>query len=369
MSEESTTSADELLRLFLNAPSEERSAKFLDLLMENYALPTIKKVLWTKFGGLQNDSRFFQQNYEDLLGESCLKIVGVLRQRKITTDIAPIRDFPAYCAVIGYNVWNSFVREQSPERESLKNRILYSLDKDGRFVKETDAGGEKFYYLQTHKSSVSLISIDEIIALIKKGFDAYAQAALPDLLAAIFDKADGGLTFEELLKIVADLWQVRDFPNLSLDDFTEDFPSSDFQKDAFEMRYKLEYIWQEIRALPVLQRTALLYNLRDERGGEMLLSFFNTRLAALVELAAAMNLTKAEFIKLLPHLPFDDKKIAGAMNLSVKQIGNLRKSARDSLRRRLEGKAKRKSKSEKAENYIFIVDDNDALMAKSEFIN
>ena len=101
----------------------------------------------------------------------------------------------------------------------------------------------------------------------------------------------------------------------------------------------------------------------------MLFAFFNARIAALAELAEAMNLTLAQFAELLPRLPFDDGKIAAAMNLTVRQIGNLRKAARDNLRRRLDGKAKRKSAAAETEIYTFIGEDEDGAAAASEFLN
>ncbi|MCY7345407.1 MAG: hypothetical protein LH614_04230 [Pyrinomonadaceae bacterium] len=368
MSENSLFSADELLRLFLNAPSEAECAKFLDALIEKCVLPMIEKILRAKFGDAKNDAVFSEQDYEDLRGECGVKIVGVLRSRKNAAgDFPPIKDFSAYCAAIVYNVWNGFVREKSPNRENLKNRIRYALDKDLRFVVQAD--GVSLYQWREPNSVPSAMSVEHLTALVKEENGFFAPADLPDLLAVIFERANGSLTIETLVKIVADVWQVRDFPAVSLDDFHERAAPLFVWRADLEMRYKLEYLWREIRSLPVLQRVALLYNLRDERGGEMLWSFFNARLAALDELAEAMNLTRTQFVKLLPQLPLDDKKIAAAMNLTVKRIGDLRKTARDNLHRRLDGKAQRKSAAETAEIFTFIGDDEDDAAMTGEFLN
>ena len=97
MSENAKYSPDELLRLYLNAPSEAESAKFFDLLIEKCAFPTIEKILSAKFGGNESDARFSRRDYEDLRGECCVKIIGVLRSRKIAADtLPPINDFTAY---------------------------------------------------------------------------------------------------------------------------------------------------------------------------------------------------------------------------------------------------------------------------------
>jgi hypothetical protein len=368
MSENSTFSANESLRLFLLAPSEAESAKLLEALIEKCVLPTIEKILRAKFGDAKREV-FSEQDYEDLCGECGLKIVGVLRSRKIAPeDFLPIKDFSAYCAAIVYNVWNGFVREKTPNRENLKNKIRYALDKDYRFVK-ADGDSGNLYCLKDHNIKPSAMSVERLTAIVKAENEFFAPVNLPELLAAIFEKAGGSLKIEMLVKVIADLWQVRDFPAVSLDDFYESDAPLTVRREDYEMRCKLEYLWKEIRALPVLQRVALLYNLRDERGGEMVLSFFNTRIAALDELAGAMNLTKAQFVKLLPQLPFEDKKIAAAMNLNVKQIGNLRKTARDNLRRRLDGKTRRAMKTEETEIYSFIGDDEDGAAMANEFLN
>ena len=368
MSENELFSADESLRLFLLAPSEAESAKFLDLLIEKCVLPTTEKILRAKFGGAKNDAVFSAQDYEDLRGECGVKIVGVLRARKLAPDdLPPIKDFSAYCAAIVYNVWNGFVREKSPNRENLKNKIRCALDKDSRFFVEAD--GANLHRRREQKFVSAAVSVERLTTLVKAENEFFAPVNLPDLLALVFEKADGGLKIETLVKVVAEVWQVRDFPAVSLDDFHERAAPQIVRREDYEMRCKLEYLWREIRGLPVLQRVALLYNLRDERGGEMLYSFFNTKIAALDELAEAMNLNKAQFVRLLPQLPFDDKKIAAAMNLTVKQIGNLRKTARDNLRRRLDGKAKRKSAADATQIYTFIGDDEDGAALTNEFLN
>ncbi len=370
MSENSTFSPNEWLRLYLDAPSAAESAKFFDLLIENCVLPTIEKILSAKFGGGESDGRFSRRDYEDLRGECCLKIVGALRARKIAADaLPPIKDFSAYCSTIIYNVWNAFVRERSPNRENLKNKIRYALDTDYRFAAEADNENGNFYRLREQNLPPSAMSVEQLTAIVKEECKLFAQANLPDMLAVIFEKANGSLKIGQLIEIVAELWLVRDLPTVSLDDFQTRTARKIVRHEDLEMRLTLEYVWNEIRALPVFQRVALLYNLRDERGGEMLFSFFNTRIATLAELAEAMNLDKTQFVKLLPQLPFDDKRIAAAMNLTVKQIGNLRKVARDNLHRRLNGKAKRNRAAEETEIFNFTREDEIDAAIPGEFLN
>lgn len=335
-------SADDVLRLFLNAPSEESSSEFFDLLMQNFALPVINKILRAKIKNWQTSSELNLVIYEDLQNECCLKIVGLLRSRKNNPNAPPIEDFSAYCAKIVYNVWNSFVRDHSPKRESLKNKIRYALGKDAEF----DIWQEKDEIccgLTAIERRFREFSAEELIVRVEDEVENFRSGGLETLLFEILVRADSAIRLNELVSIAARLWAVEDLAEASLEDFRADGNlARQNQENEFEMHFTLSQIWREICELPVNQRIALLYNLRDERGREMLVMFFNFKIATLREIAQAMNLSVEECAEILPQMPMEDKTIAERMNLTAKQVANLRKVARENLRRRLAGKAKRK---------------------------
>lgn len=343
MSETPKLSADELLRLYLAAESAAECAKFLDLLIENHALSVIEKSLRTKFHSSKNNGFYLSEpDFEDLCGESCLKLVEKLVAMRNDADAKPILDFKAYAAVVAYNVWNEFLNIGAPNRKSLKNKIRYALGKSVEF--ETWRENNEIYGgLISHKRHIKQISPENLTIRVEKEFADFRNAALPDLLFEILGKANSALKLNELTAIVARLWAIEDVRDVSLDGFRENnFSAKSLRQSDFEMRFELEQIWQEIRALPVNQRVALLYNLRDERGREMLFMFFNAKIASLREISEAMNLNLEDCAKVFPFLPLEDKAIAEKMNLTAKQVSNLRKVARENLRRRLDGKPKRR---------------------------
>ena len=342
MPETSEFSADELMRLYLSAPFEENYARFLDLLIENHALPVIGKSLRAKFHESANKGFFVSAaDFEDLCSESCLRIVEKLAAMRNESDAQKIRDFNAYAAVVAFNTWNEFLSDGAPNRKSLKNKIRYALDHG----KEFDVWREKsgiYCGLFVHKRLIKQVSTEDLTVRVREEFIDYRNAALPDLIFGILEKANSPLKINEMTTIVARLWAVEDLGNVSLDGFQENgFSAKKNRRNDFEMRFELAQIWDEIRELPVNQRIALLYNLRDEAGREMLLMFFNAKIASLRKIGEAMNLSPQECAKILPLLPLNDQTIAEKMNLTARQVANLRKVARENLRRRLEGKSKR----------------------------
>jgi hypothetical protein len=100
-------------------------------------------------------------------------------------------------------------------------------------------------------------------------------------------------------------------------------------------REYLARLWGEIVGLPRAQRVALLLNLRDEHGHEMLGLLPLTGVADLPAIAAALELPAGELAEIWPDLPRDDLWIAERLGLTRRQVINLRKSARARLARRM----------------------------------
>ena len=99
------------------------------------------------------------------------------------------------------------------------------------------------------------------------------ELSLPDLVSAIFNRCGAPLELDELVSLVADLWEIKDEPTapVSIDDDTVDTglgkaQSSKKLDDRIDQRSQLEKLWVEIGELPLRQRLALLLSLRDDQG-------------------------------------------------------------------------------------------------------
>ncbi len=97
----------------------------------------------------------------------------------------------------------------------------------------------------------------------------------------------------------------------------------------------LERVWTEIQDLPLRQRTALLLNLTGPSSQDMLSMLPATGVATWGEIASSLDMDADGLRALAPGLPHDDHTIAGLLQVTRRQVINLRKCARERLARRL----------------------------------
>jgi len=100
-------------------------------------------------------------------------------------------------------------------------------------------------------------------------------------------------------------------------------------------RSALVEVWREVELLPPRQRIALLLGLRDENGSPITSLLILLRIVTFDDLAAAVELSSGELAAIWDRLPLADLAIAERLALSRQQVINLRRSARERLRRRL----------------------------------
>src|SRR5205085_11863617 len=101
-----------------------------------------------------------------------------------------------------------------------------------------------------------------------------------------------------------------------------------------DQRAHLEKLWAEICELPLRQRVALLLGLRDAQGRGVLALLPLIQIASLRQIAAALSLSAESLATLWNQLPLEDRAIAEAIGVTRQQVVNLRKCARERLRRR-----------------------------------
>jgi len=102
-----------------------------------------------------------------------------------------------------------------------------------------------------------------------------------------------------------------------------------------ELRVSLQHLWKEIRKLPPRQRAALLLNLRDKQGRDVIALIPDTRTASFQEIAEVLDIPLERFAQLWQKLPLDDAAIAEQLGATPRQVIRLRKCARDRLIRRM----------------------------------
>ena len=91
----------------------------------------------------------------------------------------------------------------------------------------------------------------------------------------------------------------------------------------------------EICQLPRRQRVALLLNLRNPQGINIITLLPVTSIATFEQIAQTLEIPAGEFETLWADLPLDDLSIATYLGATRQQVINLRKTARERLLRRM----------------------------------
>jgi len=143
---------------------------------------------------------------------------------------------------------------------------------------------------------------------------------------------------DDLIDTVADLWNVGNQSSWASEVAVESLPDApESVALRVERRAYLRRLWAEIRELPGQQRRALLLNLTDGRGDEMVSSLVHTRVATIREIAEALDMSAEEFAAIWNDLPLSDKTISAMLGVRSQQVINMRKAARARLKRRMKG--------------------------------
>jgi|GEM_PF-217623 len=372
-------SSDSMLTRFLTAKSESISDELLRAIIDEHADPIIKKILRSKLRVSLN-GRGTEQNQDalELAGDLRASIISTLRALRQNPDKAAIANFPDFVAIKTYSACADYFRAKHPQRSRLKSLLRRRLRQNPRFALwqaedkrwyagfsgRQESGTEAEELDASHSVMPGRLSEPPAVAggptaLIATtahemgppasagGSDKAdlmadlmdAQRKSDDFLSGLFQRSARPIVFDEVVKIAAEAWHVHDPPTESIDtgnsERDDQFTSSEPRVDlALEQRLFFEQVWLEVCQLPVLQRAALLLNLRDARDGGVISFLPFLGVASKEELARLLEIPNADFQKIWNELPLDDFRIAQMFGVTRQQVINLRKTARERLLRR-----------------------------------
>jgi DNA-directed RNA polymerase specialized sigma24 family protein len=349
MVKDSSTQIDGLLAPWLQmvqTRGDEAAESELALLIEAHIEPVIRSVIRFK---LRFDSAA-RVDEADLAQEALGQWLAEMRKLSARPDEHSIGDARGLAATITYRVCYRWLRQRSPRRHALRNRLQYVLTRQAGLALWTGAGqmgrtltaGFAAWRGRAQAPSEKLRQLpgdEKFLAQAGRLITNRQEVKLNDLLAAIFDYLRGPVAFDELLSVTAALLQIRDEPPASTEEAIGGAQLASGEDVAWqvEKRIFLERLWEEVRELPRAQRAALLLNLREADGRGCLALFPATGVATLRQIAETLEIPAERFAELWPQLPLDDATIAGLLDLTRQQVINLRKSARERLARRLKG--------------------------------
>lgn len=343
MDRSGTPPPDAALAGFLASETEAEAGERLGELLAGTASPLVWRVLRRQLGGRR--SGVPEEDLEDLHAGALLRLqVQLASVRAGERD--PMASFADYVAVTTYNAAAAYLMARRPERTRLRQRVRYVLGKDARLALWSDA---------THDTLCGLVAWkgrgagEDARGLAELAGEAVAElgreaARFAAVVGAVIGRRGAPCRFEDLVDALAAALDVHDEPAGSFGDrpagrdpATEAVAPEPSAEDRLGDRQILGRLWGEILELPDRQRSALLLNLRDEGGGDLLSTLLGCGVASPAGVAAALGLEPAELAALLPDLPLEDLRIAERLGLTRQQVINLRKSARLRLGRRMRG--------------------------------
>ncbi len=345
-------SIDPLLHPFLNATDEAESQRVLTELLRQHADPVIRRLLRAKlqvsFYGAGNSAN--HDEAEELYSEVIAQLLTDLRACQNNPAEKPINYLAGFVARLTLNACYQQLRSKYPQRHNLKNKVRYLLTRQPGFAlwEKQPYGllcGYEVWREQKRCHSPRLQEIcDDPARFAQQEFPQRALHHLNPaaLVAAIFNYVGHAIELDSLVNLLAVLWGVNDQYE-SLDDKRADGttrlpeladPQADVASEVSN-RLFLQHLWEEICTLPVKQRSALLLNLRDERGNSVVPLLPAVGIASIGQIAVTLELSPQEFARIWYDLPLEDSRIGELLGLTRQQIINLRKSARERLARRM----------------------------------
>jgi RNA polymerase sigma factor (sigma-70 family) len=342
--------ADKTLLLFLQSKDETEREGLINELILVYAIPIIRRVLRQRLGfyvsqsGKNTNNPDAEDAYQDVL----LKIVQRMRELESQPLLGGIKDFQHYVRRIVTNACYDYLRDKSPVRYHLKDRLRVMLGRHPNFKvwKVGDrillcgfAAWEYERNIATSSNSIDHIEdrLEHFKETVFRGKNL-KTVPLTWVVAEIFKTIGGPVELDDLVEIVAKLLGTQDCPVESLDQseshLRERLVASGFGEDVrLEGREKLRQLWDGILRLPKLQRNIVCLSFADDGGDDLWTLLLNAEIATAPQLAELMGLPIKELLEIKKQIPMDVASIAEYLCITRHQVSNGKFKAMQQLRK------------------------------------
>lgn len=334
---------------FLAASNASEEAAALARLNAEQIEPTIRRGLGYKLRFYPSQSeQNLRPEFEEIYNDIQLRLLKRLRALKVNPERNQIVNLRGYVATVTRNTCDDYLRQRYPLRRSLRDKVRHHLLTHAEFAlwKYTEhnwfAGLSDWHNPdRTLKEELETTS-SELQGRLKMELQTVdvQRLQLHDLLTTIFSVANAPLDLEQLTELIAGFWGIEDHPAEPLETNTYALlnkqPVADINPATIiERRQSLQFLWREICQLPRRQRVALLLNLRNPHGINVIMLLPATGVASFEQIAQALQIPPAEFEQLWAQLPLDDLHLAAYLGATRQQVINLRKTARERLLKRM----------------------------------
>jgi len=337
---------DALLLPFATARDEAEAERHLEQVISLHARPLIQTILRGKLGSaLGGRGHREAADREDISSRVVLQILGRLRGLKGDPRREAIGDFRGYVATATYRSCNQYLRERYPQRHRMRRRLRYLLTHDPALsvweTPQSDLCGLASWRDGT--AAARPLPAGAADLALREAMAGPRRERLPygRLVARLLAEAGGPVAFEALVTAVAEVWggeeegprAERQASGTNAASRRE--PSTPPAVSTADDRIYLRELWQRIQELPPRQRAALLLNLRDGEGHDLIGLLPLTGIASIPQIAAALEMPPERLAELWNDLPLDDRTIASQLGLTRQQVINLRSAARQRLARQM----------------------------------
>lgn len=345
-----SSQVDPSLLPFLAAADALEEAAALARLNTEQIEPIIKRGVGYKlrFYRPHADLSLQRPEFEEIYNDIHLRLLKRLRALKQDPTENQIANLRGYVATVTRNTCDEYLRHRYPLRRSLRDRVRHHLLSDDRFALWENAEHNWLAGLSVWRNGSGSRENEPVVRSgdLRERLQAKWETTdvqrleLDELLTTIFQAARAPLDLDQLTALVAELWGVEDHPAETLDGYT--FVAVEEKRGAesslatiVEQRQLLRFLWSEICQLPRRQRVALLLNLRNPHGINIITLLPVTGIATVEQIARTLEIPLPEFEQLWAELPLDDLRLAAYLGATRQQVINLRKTARERLLKRM----------------------------------
>ena len=333
-----TPPTDAILMPYVAATDEDEANRAANVIFAEHTIRDVDRIIAFK----TRSARLDAQAASDLTSEVLVQLW--IRLRKCREGSEPIRCWSTYVKQTTQNTWRAYLRHKRPVWHALKNRIRYVIRNEADLTLWQHASGEWLCGLSAWRARPPVDS--ERLSGIVNGSQSIDDGGsgigtspkdLAGQLRTFLRYVGGPVDLDTVVGIVFRL-QATEYHLVSEGEAKVAqrivAPTVPIDEDLAR-RETLGRVWSEICALPPNQLNALLLNLRGDDGFPALDLFTLAGIVEIPAVARALGLSPDDLARLLPHLPLDDATIGSMIGKTVQQVINLRKSARDRLRRRM----------------------------------
>ena len=333
---------DALLLPFARAQDEAEADRHLEQVISLHARPLIQTILRGKLGSARGGRGHREAaDREDISSRVVLQILGRLRSLKSDPGSEAIGDFRGYVAATTYRSCNQYLRERYPQRHRMRRRLRYLLTHDPALSVWETPQADLCGLASWREGSAAAPPLPAGAA--DQALAGPRRERVPSgrLVAHLLAAAGRPVAFEALVTAVAEVWGAEEErPRAERHAWgtggaSHGAPPTPPAVSPAEDRIYLRELWQRVQELPPRQRAALLLNLRDGEGHDIIGLLPLTGVASIPQIAAALEMPPEHLAQIWNDLPLDDRTIASHLGLTRQQVINLRSAARQRLARHM----------------------------------